>query len=77
MLQILTAGYPLTVTEDILCLPKQDSSKCKVVLQHCRAGLEGSDVPQKKPNKAVSALEDPADYMKDDATGKDKCADLL
>lgn len=56
MLQILTAGYPVMVTGDIICPPKQDSGKCRVVLKDCRAGLEVSDAPQKKTNKAVPAL---------------------
>ena len=57
VLQILTAGYPVMATGDILCPPKQDSGKRRVVLKHCRAGLEVSGAPQKKrQTKAVPVL---------------------
>ena len=78
VLRILTAGYPVMATGDILCPPKQDAGKRRAVLKHCRAGLEVSGAPQKKnPNQGSSCPEDPTDEMQDDATGKDKCAGIF
>lgn len=63
------------VTGDIPCPPKQDSGKRVAVLQHCSAGLELSGA--QKDKRGNSCPEGPTDHMQEDATGKDKCADVI